>query len=929
MASYFCRGHALRIAIGITAMIIVIAAYTGVVGAQVMSENAVVQIISPEDEANLNIAEKLPVKVHFDTFYKKSKVSSNNEKIHYLKPIQAVELLLNGKLYEIKMLNNPLKTGDVTFDLSFDSLPRNVNEAQLQAKIYTVYDPDMKKLVAESTVITVLFPTLITKDEDVELNILKNYNIPLENLIISTLLSEVTPVPGETTAKVIVADANKGQIVFISNPDGNPFVVAYIPASDIQNGQTTITLESIADGFIMVNPLMFGFQDSDRLAILAHAKNDPLYQDLKNEINIALQTEPNNLLEEAVFPNTYGDATLLIINALENLGGQALAQAVINAAFDVTPNTIIGETNVPHLNDLGGGNVEAINPTMIFYGFNIAELPGLSGVIAGKETLWELNLGWVWPPIDPQYTEPVKETIALGNGQYNIAFSKFGFDDAASKAASSANILKSSCIVLDVLFICPASNKAIESAVEDGFLDDETLDLIGAEFWSIKTPTALFEHTTDLLTNDKVWPWITQSLYANAADKEAAVSFLKGGKKVLKAAKVVFKVLNAHEAANVYVPFAWDLATEPTNVEYCVTEASGVLSATCQKIPPTAKIIVTTPYYERVVRGEVLLDASSSYDPIYPLDLLEVRWDFNNDGAFETDWQADKTEWWVYANEGIYNIVLQVRNQDGLIGETIHTVIINSLTAEGTANHIKAFRDVQPWDTTSFEITMSNNGYSEGIGENQYEILPSTAFATNLLTPGKDFVVIMNDQDQTFYNNLAASLPRLDRFIHNGGSIIWGASDLGWHRGSMVTAGITTLPGGVQYGQKYDINNFNVNPSTLLMSDLPDVLSGNYASHDHFMNLPDGAIIYTKDTDGFATLTEYKYGNGWTMLTGQPLEYYTQYYPDNPLTLIYPRIFNYVLGQQVAQVTQQQLGTPLVKSLNEATQNVPPSHKEN
>jgi hypothetical protein len=131
-------------------------------------ENAVVAIVSPEDKAFVNRKETLPVKVHFNTTKIKAQTPSNDEKTYYLQPIQAVELLLNGKSYEVKQLKKPLKEGDVTFSLSFTSLPQNALEAHLQAKIYTVYVPakppqfkGTKKLGAESQPITIILEETI------------------------------------------------------------------------------------------------------------------------------------------------------------------------------------------------------------------------------------------------------------------------------------------------------------------------------------------------------------------------------------------------------------------------------------------------------------------------------------------------------------------------------------------------------------------------------------------------------------------------------------------------------------------------------------------------------------------------------------------------------------------------------------------------
>jgi hypothetical protein len=238
---------------------------------------------------------------------------------------------------------------------------------------------------------------------------------------------------------------------------------------------------------------------------------------------------------------------------------------VVKEALDITRDAIIGQTDVPYLNDLGQHKIEAVNPTMVFYGFNVAEQPGLARVIAGKESWWDFKLGF------PQFTDPVKETIDLGgDGQFNIKFSKTG-TDAAGKGAATANLVKIECIILDVVFWCPATNKTIKSSVEK--LNDQTLASLGQDIWGDPGDPRAFKKVINeavkLLTKPglNLWPKITQIIYRNVVDKEAAIKFLQKNAKYLKAANVAFKILEFYEAVNVYLPFIWDGVTKPNKVQ--------------------------------------------------------------------------------------------------------------------------------------------------------------------------------------------------------------------------------------------------------------------------------------------------------------------------------------------------------------------------
>lgn len=274
-------------------------------------------------------------------------------------------------------------------------------------------------------------------------------------------------------------------------------------------------------------------------------------------------------------------------------------------------------------------------------------------------------------------------------------------------------------------------------------------------------------------------------------------------------------------AANEKLPFLWDLVLADAKVEYQVIQTNGVLSLHQPAlIPPTAVIafpdIPQGAPLEVLVNTPLTLDASGSFDDQDTAELLSVRWDFNSDGIFDTDWSTTKTQTVSYPNVGSYTIKLEVRDLDGLIGQDVRFVYVRSDSAQGTASHIVVFRDYLPWDSYAFENMMTALHYTEGEGERQYSIIPSSEMANIILRPGTDLVLITNDQNQTFYNNLAGSMDRFLRFLENGGTVLWGACDEGWAGGSMQAAGIT-LPGGVVSSWYYDPTNYVVLPDAPLM----------------------------------------------------------------------------------------------------------------
>jgi parallel beta-helix repeat protein len=72
------------------------------------------------------------------------------------------------------------------------------------------------------------------------------------------------------------------------------------------------------------------------------------------------------------------------------------------------------------------------------------------------------------------------------------------------------------------------------------------------------------------------------------------------------------------------------------------------------------------------------VDASGCWDPNDPLSLLEVRWDWNGDGKWDTPWSTNKTAEHRYSKPGNYTVSLEVRNSQGL-----STVTLKNVTVKG------------------------------------------------------------------------------------------------------------------------------------------------------------------------------------------------------------------------------------------------------
>ncbi len=72
------------------------------------------------------------------------------------------------------------------------------------------------------------------------------------------------------------------------------------------------------------------------------------------------------------------------------------------------------------------------------------------------------------------------------------------------------------------------------------------------------------------------------------------------------------------------------------------------------------------------------LDASCCQDAQEPLLSLHVRWDWENDGNWDTDYTATKTANHNYTSPGIKTIRLEVKDSYGLAGQVTHQVTVSN-----------------------------------------------------------------------------------------------------------------------------------------------------------------------------------------------------------------------------------------------------------
>jgi len=235
-----------------------------------------------------------------------------------------------------------------------------------------------------------------------------------------------------------------------------------------------------------------------------------------------------------------------------------------------------------------------------------------------------------------------------------------------------------------------------------------------------------------------------------------------------------------------------------------------------------------------------------------------------------------------------------VRDGDGLADAVVHRVNVGG--GEGTAAHVVVLRDVVPWSPEVppvLDLMLQALGMTEGAGAGRYEVKTSADLPGLTLTPGEDLLIVQNDQPQTFYNAYGRNQVKVLQFVAAGGTVFWEACDLGWSGGSIQAARIA-WPGGIEFRSYPTWVNNVVLRGAPIVEGLPEQVYGQYASHEGIENLPDGASVYMRDDGGSPTLVEFGYGDGWVVLTTQPLEW--NFYHNWTCGLVMPNVVCYVLG---------------------------------
>ena len=169
-----------------------------------------------------------------------------------------------------------------------------------------------------------------------------------------------------------------------------------------------------------------------------------------------------------------------------------------------------------------------------------------------------------------------------------------------------------------------------------------------------------------------------------------------------------------------------------------------------QNIPPHAGLEVTpaSGNTSTIFR----FDATSSWDAQDPSSSLQVRWDWQSDGLWDTNWSAEKIVTHQFADPGKYAVRLEVRDLAGLTGNTSQTVVVTAPSPAPLGVTITASRTSGTIPLTVSFTSDASGGvppytYQWVFGDGSTSNAPDTV---HIYIIGGNFTIWLNVDDSAF-----------------------------------------------------------------------------------------------------------------------------------------------------------------------------------
>lgn len=705
-------------------------------------------------------------------------------------------------------------------------------------------------------------------------------SISFSDLSIMSIV-EIAEIDASGDFQILATKADKFQQLLVTSKITDN--VIYIGLYNPETKKIIVNDTSTVLSFLLYNPHLFNSSQDQRLSYIRKVQQSSKFPEMLSLFKQGIQKDAEKIFDLESNPLFYQLAVEIMKETIESL----------EKGTQKSPNYLMAG-GVPSIIDEKGENIAFINPRHIFYGAGIfPDNSPLKDVVTVERQSKIISFNWDLKNVI-DINEPAKTNYALGDGQFRIFLAK-GLDFSKilewNDPVGRATICNTAQTILSIfdLLIGYMPNPPIIKLPNYFHISSTRVYELSRDVMT-KNVFGLVSHfaKTIVENSESIALWIWEGAIDNAG-REAARKTTEKMVGILSNVSTVFKIISFVNGPG---PLFYDLIFAPSEFNYYITQKNGSIISNAENFQPEAKFKIFPT--SGIVGTKFKFDASESIDDINNLSQLKFRWDFESDGTWDTEWTSSYKVEHTYSSSSSFFVTLAVQDQNGLIGTTNHSINVGG--GAGTASHIKLFLDTDPWGSDAMVRMLKGYGFIEGTGNKTFEILNSSEMGSVLLTPGKDLVIISNDQPQSFYNKYASNQIRFTSFVNNGGSLFWEACDNGWNKGFIELANIT-LPGNVKTNLKIDEINLLPSPELPLVFGLPARMDHNYASHEYFSNLPDGTTVYCVDSDNEPTLIEFNFGFGWVLMSGQPLEHqFDRIYGAPDMEKLLPAIVSYFTG---------------------------------
>lgn len=103
-------------------------------------------------------------------------------------------------------------------------------------------------------------------------------------------------------------------------------------------------------------------------------------------------------------------------------------------------------------------------------------------------------------------------------------------------------------------------------------------------------------------------------------------------------------------------------------------------------------------------------DASNCYDNNDSITDLQVRWDFEGDGVWDTDWDIAKIDNHIYSDAGTYDVRLEVKNTLGFTDDTTQTILVDNSNVFIDPRDGKEYKIIHIGELDWFAENLNYNG---------------------------------------------------------------------------------------------------------------------------------------------------------------------------------------------------------------------------